>query len=195
MELIIRAKRVSNCYIPPPKICACVRLILVLVWGTYYVPDTYVPHFMIPGTYYVPNTYDTRYVLCTRYVCTTLAVVLLIVQLYCYLFFVSGWWYAWYLRSAQETAVSLFVYSLVGGGITQTFRLWTHTSDDSYIYQLALVVATATVSFIFRMRGDGSRPILVRIFEVLFCEVPDTARINSSFSDPGTHNLKKTSTW
>ena len=24
---------------------------------TYYVPDTYVPHFMIPGTYYVPDTY------------------------------------------------------------------------------------------------------------------------------------------
>ena len=73
------------------KNCACVRLILVLVWGTYYVPDTYVPHFMIPGTYYVPDTYvphfmipgtyyvpdtyDTRYVLCTRYVCTTLAAV------------------------------------------------------------------------------------------------------------------------
>ena len=28
-----------------------------------------------------------------------------------------------------------------------TFRQWTHTSDDSYIYQLSLVVATATVSF------------------------------------------------
>ena len=68
--LIIRAKRVSNCYIQKKKSaicacvrvcstnlgfsveknCACVRLILVLVWGTYYVPDTYVPHFMIPGT-------------------------------------------------------------------------------------------------------------------------------------------------
>ena len=68
----IRAKRVSNGYIPKKKmfstnlgfsgekICACVRLILVLVWGTYYVPDTYVPHFMIPGTYYVPDTYNTR---------------------------------------------------------------------------------------------------------------------------------------
>ena len=53
---------------------------------SYYVPDMYAPHFMIPGTYYVPDTYDTRYVLCTRYVCTTLAVVLLIVQLYRYLF-------------------------------------------------------------------------------------------------------------
>ena len=35
--------------------------------------------------------------------------------------------------------------------ITPTFRPCTHTSDDSYIYQLSLVVATATavVSFIF----------------------------------------------
>ena len=72
----------------------------------------------------------------------------------------------------NSTAVSLFVYSLVGGGthdtyvppkkhlyrylfirqwvvvrMIPTFRPWTHTSDDSYIYQLSLVVATATVSF------------------------------------------------
>ena len=32
--------------------------------------------------------------------------------------------------------------------ITPTFRPWTYTSDDSYIYQLSLVVSTATVSFI-----------------------------------------------
>ena len=32
--------------------------------------------------------------------------------------------------------------------ITPTFRPWTHTSDDSYIYQLSLVVATATASFL-----------------------------------------------
>ena len=31
--------------------------------------------------------------------------------------------------------------------ITPTFRPWTHTFDDSYIYQLSLVVATATVSY------------------------------------------------
>ena len=30
-----------------------------------------------------------------------------------------------------------------------TFRPWTHTSDGSYIHQLSLVVATATVSFSF----------------------------------------------
>ena len=31
--------------------------------------------------------------------------------------------------------------------ITATFRPWTHTSDDSYMYQLSLVVATATVYY------------------------------------------------
>ena len=31
--------------------------------------------------------------------------------------------------------------------ITPTFSPWTHTFDDSYIYQLSLVLATATVSF------------------------------------------------
>ena len=30
---------------------------------------------------------------------------------------------------------------------SRTFRPWTHTSDDSYMYQLSLVVATATVSY------------------------------------------------
>ena len=82
------------------KICACVRLILVLVGGrqTAIVVARY--DSMIPGTYYVRDTYDTRYVLCTRYVCTTLAVVLLIVP---------------------GTAVSLFVYSLVGGGTHDTY--------------------------------------------------------------------------
>ena len=31
--------------------------------------------------------------------------------------------------------------------ITPTFSPWAHTSDDSYIYQLSLVLATATVSY------------------------------------------------
>ena len=39
--------------------------------------------------------------------------------------------------------------SAVPLAITPTFRPCTHTSDDSYIYQLSLVLATATVSFIF----------------------------------------------
>ena len=31
--------------------------------------------------------------------------------------------------------------------ITPTFSPWAHTSDDSYIYQLSLVLATASVSY------------------------------------------------
>ena len=82
----------------------------------------------------------------------------------------SWWWYACYLRSAQETAVSSRVpYEVpfssrcttksiakksptgslppaVPLAITRTFRPWTHTSHDSYICQLSLVVETATVS-------------------------------------------------
>ena len=83
--------------------------------------------------------YDTRYVIRTRYVlilCTTLYETRYVRIMY-----------QIHMIPAQETAVSLFVCSLVGGGITRTFRPWTHTSDDSYIYQLSLVVATATVSY------------------------------------------------
>ena len=39
--------------------------------------------------------------------------------------------------------------------ITPTFSPWTHTSDDSYIYQLSLVLATATVS----SRPDLKHPV------------------------------------
>ena len=35
---------------------------------------------------------------------------------------------------------------LVSAG-RRTFRPWTHTSDDSYMYQLSLVVATATIYY------------------------------------------------
>ena len=34
------------------------------------------------------------------------------------------------------------------------FRPWTHTSDDSYIYQLSLVVTTATVSCMTIIQND-----------------------------------------
>ena len=83
------------------KNCACVRLILVLVWGTYYVPDTYVPHFMIPGTYYVPSTYDTRYQVRIMYQIRM---------------------YHTCRCTINSTAVSLFVYSLVGGGTHDTYK-------------------------------------------------------------------------
>ena len=36
--------------------------------------------------------------------------------------------------------------------ITPTFSPWTHTSDDSYIYQLSLVLATAIVSYLRAQR-------------------------------------------
>ena len=40
---------------------------------------------------------------------------------------------------------------LVSAG-RQTFRPWTYTSDDSYMYQLSLVVATATLYlFLFKL--------------------------------------------
>ena len=57
---------------------------------------------------------------------------------------------------------------LVSAG-RRTYRPWTHTSDDSYIYQLSLVVATATVSlgsyrihsgFLYERRGDTESLIL-----------------------------------
>ena len=41
------------------------------------------------------------------------------------------------------------------------------------------------------MRGDESRPTIVRIFEVMFYEVPGTTGINNSLSDQGTQSEKK----
>ena len=82
--------------------------------------------------------FSVGYVLRTRYVlilCTTLYETRYVRIMY-----------QIHMIPAQETAVSLFVYSLVGGGIARTFRPWTHKSDDSYLYQLSRVVATATVS-------------------------------------------------
>ena len=49
----------------------------------------------------------------------------------------------------------------------RTFRPWTHTSDDSYIYQLSLVVATATVSSC--LLETGVEYYLVCIREGLLC--------------------------
>ena len=40
--------------------------------------------------------------------------------------------------------------------ITPTSRPWTHTSDDSYFYQLSLILATATVSFLVPVPGSMS---------------------------------------
>ena len=148
--------------------------------SAFFHSRAYVQHFMIPGSCYVPDAYDTRHVL-YRYLFIRAWVVVrmrawVVVRVTptfrptnsC---IASGWWYAWYLRSAQETAVSSRVpyevpfisrctaksiakKSRTGSlppsvplAITRTFRPWTHTPDDSYIYQLSVVVATATVSF------------------------------------------------
>ena len=47
--------------------------------------------------------------------------------------------------------------------ITPTFRPCTHTSDDSYMYHLSLVVATATASFLVSpgVLGIGSEYFVV----------------------------------
>ena len=50
------------------------------------------------------------------------------------------------------------------------FRPWTHTSDDSYIYQLSLVVATATVSFVAQSRHTNAQKLLTTVTRVLLCE-------------------------
>ena len=68
----------------------------------------------------------------------------------------ATWILGAYRFSSRCTTKSIEKKSLTGSlppavplAITRTFRPWTHTSDDSCIYQLSLVVATATVSFIF----------------------------------------------
>ena len=42
--------------------------------------------------------------------------------------------------------------------ITPTFSPWTHTSDGSYIYQLSLVLATATVSYMEQTARNQTQP-------------------------------------
>ena len=51
--------------------------------------------------------------------------------------------------------------------ITPTFSLWTHTSDDSYIYQLSLVLATATVSFQFTKFTSAGASRFVHVHDIL----------------------------
>ena len=50
------------------------------------------------------------------------------------------------------------------------FRPWTHTSEDIYIYQLSLVVATATVSFVAQSRHTNAQKLLTTVTRVLLCE-------------------------
>ena len=49
----------------------------------------------------------------------------------------------------------------------KTFSPWTHTSDDSYIYQLSLVLATATVSQSARLiAGNDHQTLTVSVFHI-----------------------------
>ena len=76
-----------------------------------------------------------------------------------------------------------------------TFSPWTHTSDDSYIYQLSLVVATATVSFfIFFTFGERhhtrtthaphtrsswrNRPVVARLLSLRHSQVGNLKRFH-----------------
>ena len=51
-----------------------------------------------------------------------------------------------YVCTWYQPATQIRMY-LVSAG-RRTFRPWTYTSDDSYMYQLSLVVSTANVSYI-----------------------------------------------
>ena len=57
--------------------------------------------------------------------------------------------------------------------ITPTFSPWTHTSDDSYIYQLSLVLATATVSFLVSLHvvGIESEYFVYTRYHTYVCEM------------------------
>ena len=64
------------------------------------------------------------------------------------------------------------------------FRPWTHTSDDSYIYQLSLVVATATVSLSSSCQKIRLYGNLQWIFALLLLSLPPSRN-----SDPGSHTI------
>ena len=91
---------------------------------TWYQPAevyTYVRY--VPDTYVPGISRLSRYVYDTRYVDASTRYVC-----------------TWY-----QPATQIHMY-LVSAG-RRTFRPWTHTSDDSYMYQLSLVVATATAVY------------------------------------------------
>ena len=66
--------------------------------------------------------------------------------------------------------------------ITPTFSPWTHTSNDSYIYQLSLVLATATVSFNLSVRLSVCQCVCVTF--VVFTDCENYTR--PIFTNPGS---------
>ena len=55
--------------------------------------------------------------------------------------------------------------------ITPTVSPWTHTSDDSYIYQLSLVLATATVSCVHNSYITRSVRLNLSIWKSFECSI------------------------
>ena len=66
----------------------------------------------------------------------------------------------------------------------RTFRPWTHTSDDSYIYQLSLVVATATI---VSSREDFSSLSVPRRRLCVVLRLPPTLRALSMYHPIDTY--------
>ena len=66
------------------------------------------------------------------------------------------------------------------------FRPWTHTSDDSYIYQLSLVVATATVSYYYIL--PGMRPNDQQCISKSILEMPRASRSIPQIAVPSTRS-------
>ena len=116
------SRRTSLCWVRVHTCCECYNKKNIRTWYVYQIFIFHFPFdeiyrrlfFFTLGRMYHTLWYQVRIMYQIRMIPLTYCIAICL--------FVSGWWYAWYLRSAQETAESLFVYSLVGGGITRTFR-------------------------------------------------------------------------
>ena len=112
-------------------------------------------HSLVPGTkIFILIFRRIRFLTFTRYVCATPGT-------YTNIFFLI-------LRLMTYTDVCFFslLPPPVPLAITPTFRPCTHTSDDSYMYQLSLVVATATVSSTTKYVSRHSQPQFHRMIGV-----------------------------
>ena len=121
---VIRAKRVSNCYMQEKKnwpfVCPDVRLILVLVLGRQIVCGQKTVYLCLSRSYQQPVQQYKHHVVRS---------------------IARG-------RSFHPWAGRLRFSGEAHPGpatLTQSSSPWTHTSDDSFICQLSLVVTTATL--------------------------------------------------
>ena len=65
----------------------------------------------------------------------------------------NGLWYGLLQTTPTTATSSLTTLPYPGSPLTPTFSPWAHTSDDSYNYQLSLVLATATVSLLITLNN------------------------------------------